>query len=234
MPFFTLSPLSRTHTHTYIFISFRSYYSAISLAIFLYHFLSFYCWISMACASRTFFTLLFPMNAFANADRIYFRVMGVVLAMKYEKWAISFAFGSGKFVLELNSRSLSHSRSLSPCPCLALKNVDIFLCIFLPHRPPTLVVVVPYTEVTAFVVCNLQPLKTMPTIIFDRKKDEPESVKQELKTEWAENRVERNEQKKRRTHKHTYARWLGRGRNWNESNNLARKGISMAFYVCSI
>lgn len=40
-------------------------------------------------AHRTFFTrfllLLFLLNAFANADRIYFRVMGVVLAMKYEK-----------------------------------------------------------------------------------------------------------------------------------------------------
>lgn len=48
-----------------------------------------------------------------------------------------------------------------------------------------------YIEVTAFVVCNLQPLKTMPTIIFSRKKDEPESVKQELKTERAQSRVAR-------------------------------------------
>lgn len=80
----------------------------------------------------------------------------------------------------------------------------------MPLRPPTLVVaavMMPYIEVTAFVVCNLQPLKTMPTIIFNReeKKDEPESVKQELKTERTENQVERNEQKKN-TNTHTHAR----------------------------
>lgn len=76
--------------------------------------------------------------------RIYFRVMGVVLAIKYEKRAIPFALGVVSSCLSWTLR----------------KNVDIFLYTIFFFIRPALV----RMEVTASAVCILQPLKTMPTI----------------------------------------------------------------------
>lgn len=85
MPFFIHSHHSHTHTLTYLFpfglILANEYRrSVVSSFSFIER---------LVCAPHFLLFFFFRMRSLMP-DSIYFWVMGVVLAMKYEKWAISF------------------------------------------------------------------------------------------------------------------------------------------------